>query len=61
MPPCHANLEKNEFVPKKTHKPNAKEFHYKDKEIATISVCYCHEYEKNDRIKSTHLREKKLV
>jgi hypothetical protein len=48
MPPCHANLEKTEFFPKKTHKPDAKEFHYKEKEIATISACYCHEYEKND-------------
>jgi hypothetical protein len=38
MPPCHANLEKTEFVPKNTHKPTAKEFHYNEKEIATISA-----------------------
>jgi hypothetical protein len=31
-------LKKPEFVPKKTHKRNAKEFHYNEKEIATISA-----------------------
>jgi hypothetical protein len=31
-----------------TQKTNSKEFHYKEKEIATISAFYCHEYEKND-------------
>jgi hypothetical protein len=40
-------LKKLSSFPKK-HKPDAKEFHYKEKEIATIPACYCHEYEKND-------------